>query len=117
VVELILGSLPNLSSIELPDEFVVRYLQPRLLLSLKHASLSPISGDYKQNDAMTIHSFDLGHFQRLIVAAPNLEILEASRCFACYSALPLYNLLSVSIEDSILGPSCLTNILAHCGNL
>ncbi|TGJ83259.1 hypothetical protein E0Z10_g5474 [Xylaria hypoxylon] len=95
---LILTNLPNLSSISIPNDFGSR-LPPRCLLSLREANLCPFSGDYKRDDGLTLHFFDLASFEDLFHAAPLLEDL------------------TIKITDSSLSPKAVRNLLRGCVRL
>ncbi|KAI0436952.1 hypothetical protein F4803DRAFT_540533 [Xylaria telfairii] len=115
LLTLILMNLPNLSFISLLDEFDLSHLQPRCLLYLKEADVSPYAG--RQDDGLTLHLCDVGSFAKLFEAAPLLETLKIRNCSGCSGPLELSNLRSLEIADSVLSQDGVHNLLRGCGRL
>lgn len=92
-------------------------LLPGSLPSVEYVRLDPGSGDPDQDDELTVPQFDMGVFQELFDAAPNVKTLVASYCFGCLARLELGNLEVLEFSQSFLCVPDLENIFAKCGRL
>lgn len=122
-LSLILLNMPNLQTLSLFDDFQLLHLHAGALPSLKTLLLSPnyVGNDSRGGDAtMRPNNLALGiSLEILCLAAPNLEHLYLDKCDCMEEELEpcLENLLTVTIQQSLLQAEDIACLLIHCNKL
>ncbi|KAI1272218.1 hypothetical protein F5Y07DRAFT_380529 [Xylaria sp. FL0933] len=111
---LVLVNLPNLSILQLKNEFDLSQLPPQSLLSLKKAQLNSA---YIPLCELGCKLDDMRDFAPFFHTAPFLERLYLNNCTGCSEPLQLVNLRSIHLGNSLLSPEAIRNLLAGCVKL